>query len=381
MRTAQEHWTEQAGWQAVSANGISGQAQLAFVFGDTRVLRQTAAIEEVQRFFPQARVVGCSTAGEILASRVFDDSVTATAVLFEDTPLHFAQTAVEGMDDSFSAGTRLAAALPQEGLAHVFVLSDGLNVNGSALAQGLRHKLPPDTAVTGGLAGDQARFQETLVFLDTLPQKSTVVAIGFYGNSLQIGYGSRGGWDSFGPDRLVTRAKANVVYELDGQPILQLYKKYLGDQARGLPATGLLFPLSLALPDGNERLVRTILAVNESDGSMTFAGDVPEGSMARLMKANVERLVDGAADSARQARIDGSSGPSLAMLISCVGRKLVLKQRVDEEVECVRDTLGADTTLTGFYSYGEICPAGPGHKQAELHNQTMTITTFAERTR
>jgi hypothetical protein len=381
MRTAQEHWTKQAGWQAVSANGIGDQAQVAFVFGDTNVLKQAEAIEDVHRFFPKARVVGCSTAGEIVASRVFDNSVTATAVFFDATPLQFAQATVDGMEDSFTVGTRLAEALSHDGLTHVFVLSDGLHVNGSALAKGLRSKLPTSTAVTGGLAGDQDRFRETVVFLDALPQKNTVVAIGFYGDSIQIGYGSRGGWDSFGPDRLVTRAKANVVYELDGQPVLQLYKKYLGEQASGLPATGLLFPLSLALTEGNERLVRTILAVNEADGSMTFAGDVPEGCMARLMKANVERLVDGAADSAKQSRVTGSPAPNLAMLISCVGRKLVLKQRVDEEVESVRDTLGTDTTLTGFYSYGEICPVTPEHKQAELHNQTMTITTFSERPR
>jgi len=152
----------------------------------------------------------------------------------------------------------------------------------------------------------------------------------------------------------------------------------LGEQADGLPATGLLFPLSLALSDGQERLVRTILAINEADGSMTFAGDVPEGSLARLMKANFERLVDGAADSARQSQVGGSPAPALAILISCVGRKLVLKQRVDEEVESVQDTLGASTAMTGFYSYGEICPVEPHQKEAQLHNQTMTITTFSE---
>lgn len=381
MRITQKHWTEQTGWQAVSANGCSDRAQLVFVFGATHLLRRAPLLDEVRHFFPQARMVGCSTAGEIVANRVFDNSVTATAAFLENTPLQFAQATVARMDDSFAAGVRLAESLRPEGLVHVFVLSDGLNVNGSALAQGLRRTLPPSIAVTGGLAGDQARFQETVVFLDALPDQSTVVALGFYGDSLQVGYGSRGGWDSFGPDRLVTRAKANVVYELDGQSILQLYKKYLGEQANGLPATGLLFPLSLALKDGNERLVRTILAINETDGSMTFAGDVPEGSRARLMKSNVERLVEGAADSARQSRVAGAPTPSLGMLISCVGRKLVLKQRVDEEVESVQDTLGAATALTGFYSYGEICPVGPDRKQAELHNQTMTITTFSERSR
>lgn len=379
MKIAQKHWTEQTGWKAVSPNGVSDRTQLALVFGGVDTLKNQARIEEIHRLFPNARIVGCSTAGEIVANRVFDNSVTATGVFFEKTPLHFAQTTVRNMEGSFDAGRELAEALDPEGLVHVFVLSDGLNVNGSALAKGLRSTLPESVAVTGGLAGDQDRFRETLVFLDTMADRRTVVAIGFYGDRVQIGYGSRGGWDSFGPDRMVTRSKANVVFELDGQPILALYKKYLGDLAGGLPATGLLFPLSLALEDGAERLVRTILAINERDGSMTFAGDVPQGSYARLMKANIERLVDGAAESARQSRVLGSPTPALALLISCVGRKLVLKQRVDEEVECVQDTLGSGTTLTGFYSYGEICPVGPDQKQAELHNQTMTITTVSER--
>jgi hypothetical protein len=379
MRIAQEHWTEEAGWNCISPDGIGDRAQIAFVFGDTNGLKRAAPLQDLHRLFPRARIVGCSTAGEIMAGRVFDNSLTATAVCFEGTPLQFAQATVDGMQDSFDAGTRLAGALSHDGLMHVFVLSDGLNVNGSALVMGLRGKLPTDTAVTGGLAADQDRFRETIVFLDELSHKSTVVAIGLYGDALQVGYGSRGGWDSFGPDRVVTRSQANVVYKLDGQPILQLYKKYLGELAGGLPATGLLFPLSVTLANRTDRLVRTILAIDESDGSMTFAGDVPEGSLARLMKANVERLVDGAAESASQSRVLGSQTPTLAMLISCVGRKLVLKQRVEEEVEIVRDTLGPDTVMTGFYSYGEICPVQPDRKQAELHNQTMTITTFSER--
>ncbi len=378
MRIAQKQWTTQSGWQLVSPNGTSHQAQLALVFGDLNILKRNRCIEEIRELFPVARIVGCSTAGEILGDRVCDDSLTVTGVSFENTQLQFAQTVVNNMEDSYNAGVRLADTLSHDGLAHVFVLSDGLNVNGSALAQGLQSKLPPDVAVTGGLAGDQGRFKETAVFLDTISDKKTIVAIGFYGKALKVRYGSRGGWDSFGPDRLVTKSKANVVYELDGRSILQLYKKYLGDQADGLPATGLLFPLSLALDDRQERLVRTILAVNEDEGSMTFAGDVPEGSLARLMRASLECLVDGAADSARQTHDNGSPAPDLALLISCVGRKLVLKQRVDEEVESVRNALGATTAMTGFYSYGEICPVGLDRKQAELHNQTMTITTFSE---
>jgi hypothetical protein len=124
--------------------------------------------------------------------------------------------------------------------------------------------------------------------------------------------------------------------------------------------------------------VRAILGIDRERQSMTFAGDIPEGSYARLMKANFDRLIDGAVNAAQCGyRALGDVPPQLAILISCVGRKLVLKQRIEEEVEGAREVLGPDAVFAGFYSYGEISPFTPGAK-CELHNQTMTITTFAE---
>jgi hypothetical protein len=178
---------------------------------------------------------------------------------------------------------------------------------------------------------------------------------------------------------LVTRSKGNILYELDGQCALDLYKKYLGPQAEGLPATGLFFPLNIRIGSGNIELVRTILGINEKEKSMIFAGDVPEGAYARLMKANHDRLVDGAIKAARMScETVGCTSPDLAILISCIGRRLVLRQRTDEEIEEVSNIFGAKTALTGFYSYGEICPPNSVEK-SELHNQTMTITTLLEK--
>ena len=209
-------------------------------------------------------------------------------------------------------------------------------------------------------------------------KKDTIAVLGLYGNRLKVGYGSLGGWDSFGPERLITRSRGNVLYELDGQSALELYKKYLGEHAKGLPATGLLFPLSIRTKEGDAGVVRTILAIDEEDRSLTFAGDIPEGAYARLMKANFDRLIDGAVGAAKTSyEAIGSTSPDLAVLISCVGRKMILKQRTEEEVEGVREILGDKTVLAGFYSYGEISPFTPGAR-CELHNQTMTITTFSE---
>lgn len=127
-----------------------------------------------------------------------------------------------------------------------------------------------------------------------------ISVIGFYGDSILIGHGSKGGWDTFGPHRIVTKAEANVLYELDHEPALALYKKYLGDRASGLPATGLFFPLAIYPTEGEEKtLVRTILAVDDEKQSMTFAGDIPVGAKVQFMKANFDRLVQGASDAAK----------------------------------------------------------------------------------
>jgi hypothetical protein len=351
-------------------------------------LKKSDLLGQIQASFPAAQVLGCSTAGEICDTRVTDESMVVTAVEFSHTQLRGERVRLDQVENSHQAGTRLAEVLPralpslchngEDRLTHLMILSDGLKVNGSELVRGLSAHLPSEVTVTGGLAGDGARFEETLVLWNGEAQKNVVVALGLYGSRLRVGFGSLGGWDPFGPVRLITRSRGNVLYELDGRSALALYKQYLGPHARELPASGLLFPLCLHTKTGETGVVRTILSVNENEQSMTFAGDLPEGAYARFMKANFDRLIDGAVGAARTSReAMRNTAAELAILISCVGRKLVLKQRIEEEVEGVRDVLGPQPILTGFYSYGEISPFAPG-ATCELHNQTMTVTTLAE---
>lgn len=389
MQLEQFLWSKTGGWKPGGRPVFGRGAHLVWMFGSVGMLRTPGLLEAVQRTYPNAALFGCSTAGEICNSEVLDDSLVTTAVQFERTAVHAVQVKIAAMEQSRAAGERLARQLPARmplasepggtaRLVHVFVLSDGLHVNGSELVRGLAQGLPQDVTVTGGLAGDGARFSETLVISNAEPASRVIAAVGLYGSALRVGFGSLGGWDPFGPERVITRSKNNVLYELDGRSALGLYERYLGEQARELPASGLLFPLSLRTHAGETPVVRTILAIDRQEQSMTFAGDVPEGAYARLMKANFDRLIDGAVGAAQTGyRAIGSSPPELALLISCVGRKLLLKQRIEEEVEGVRDVLGAAAVFAGFYSYGEISPFTPGAR-CELHNQTMTITTLAE---
>jgi len=354
-------------------------ATLVLAFGDRDVIADPARFDEIRARYPEAHIVCGSTSGEIIGTAVHDESIAVTAITFEKTRIVVAGIDIGAYDGSFRAGAALIGALPREELVHVFVISDGGQVNGSELVRGMTSALPESVSVTGGLAGDGTRFQRTVVGLDAPPVEGAIVAVGFYGDRLKVGYSSMGGWDSFGPDRVITRAERNVLYELDGQSALSLYKKYLGDLAAALPKSAMLFPISIKGQDGGTSVVRTILSVDEEDESMTFAGDMPVGAYARLMKANFDRLIDGASVAASETRqMAGLDQPDLALLISCVGRKIVLSQRTEEEVECVREVMGERTVLAGFYSYGEISPFSAS-TQCELHNQTMTITTFSER--
>lgn len=374
MMVEQRTWNVHTGWNDETTNARS---QLVLVFGSRNVLSNPVHLNELRAAYPTAHFFGCSTAGEIAGTTVRDDTIVATAVQFHKTKFQIASTTCASPEDSRDAGIRLAEQLPKDGLVHVLVLSDGQRVNGSDLVNALRGALPSNVQITGGLAGDGARFEHTLVVIDDQANEGMIGIVGLYGTNLKIGFGSLGGWDSFGPQRMITRSHGNVLYELDGQPALALYKRYLGEHAQGLPATGLLFPLSLQTPDGKHELTRTILNVNEAEQSLTFAGDVPEGHVARLMKANFDRLVDGAHGAAEMSNVTLHGNADLALLISCVGRKLVLKQRTEDELEAVREVLGPGPVMTGFYSYGEVCPSAPD-ANCELHNQTMTITTMSE---
>ena len=382
MLTEQKIWTVKTNqWKTVKAFATDNtMPDMVLVFGSTENFKNPAVMQEVKNLYPQAILMGCTTSGEIANGFIEDASMVCTAIKFEKSTIKTSSVKVSAADDSITVGEKLIEQLPTENLKHVFVLSEGLNINGTKLVEGMRNKLPQGVNVSGGLAGDGANFKETYILENQNgAHQNTVMAVGIYGNDFKVGYGSYGGWDIFGVERMVTKSTNNVLYEIDNSPALSLYKSFLGEQSAQLPASGLLFPLSLRTQNGDEPVVRTILAIDEEKQSLTFAGDIPEGSYVKLMKANIDHLLDGAHTAAERAKSTmGNSDAELAILVSCVGRKLVMKQMAEEEIEAVHEVLGADTTLTGFYSYGEISPFGKG-SACSLHNQTMTVTTFSEK--
>jgi len=354
------------------------KANLVLGFGKKDLVADGELNSLLATRFPEAQIVVCSTAGEIAGGSVYDDSAVVTVVCFEKTTIKTASLNLSDHTNSFELGKSLIRKLDTKDLAYVLILSDGLLVNGSQLVTGMEEGNDGKVLITGGLAGDGTQFDSTVVGLNGQPIKGKVAAIGFYGKHLDIRSSSISGWDVFGPERIVTKAKGTNVFEIDQRSAIDLYKIYLGPYIDDKTNSTLLFPLAVKLPGHSHYIARSILSINYHANCMVFAGDIPEGSTVRFMKASFEKLID-AADQAARAISGDTPGysPALAILISCVGRKIILDKQIEEEVAVVADYFSSQTAIVGFYSYGEISPQetnGP----CELHNQTMTITTFSE---
>ena len=371
MQTSQIRWSEIGGWEHPA--GFLADADLVLVFADHIYFQTEACYTQLRGMFPQAHIVGCSSSGNVMGVTISDGDMVATAVKLERSSVSIASIDLEPGKGVRELGMRLMSKLSGAGLRHVFVLSDGQQVNGSELAKGLNHLGIP---VTGGLAGDGTRFGKTWVMADEPAKTGRIVALGFYGE-VTITSGCFAGWKDFGADRIVTKSISNVVYEIDGEPALELYKKYLGELARELPASGMQFPLSIQATKADRAVIRALLAVDEATNGLTFAGDVPQGYLCKLMRTDVNNLINSAGLAATDAQPANDGATGLCLLVSCVGRRLVMGQLTEEELDIVQGKLGDNTSITGFYSYGELAPFNDV-MQCQLHNQTMTLTTIYE---
>lgn len=380
MRSEAVTYCPLRGWhdaRGEKAPAPSFPADLVMVFGAREILAAPGFAARIAERYPSARLAGCSTGGQFIRGDVTDATVSVLALHLEHSTLRLVEMPIVNPGQSDAVGEALGAALAADDLKAVFVLSDGIRVNGSRLVAGLRASLGDAISITGGLAGDGANFAQTLVLLDGAAAADRVLGIGFYGAAFRVGHGCRDGWSPFGPRRLISKAEANVLFELDGNPALELYKRYLGEEAAGLPATGLLYPMMLTDPANSaHRVIRTVLAVDEAHQSLTFAGDMPVGWHAQLMRGDFDRLSQAAGEAAASALL-ATPGESAAILVSCIGRRLVMGENTIDEISAAKAALGENVAIAGFYSYGEISP----HAESgccELHNQTMTVTTFSE---
>lgn len=377
MRIQQAIKRENQGWEFLGPKE-NLEHPLVLVFGNRLLLENNGVYEEIRSLFSNGEIVFGSTSGEILGDSVMDNTLCVTAIEFQKSSFQIKRANIKTYNgDVEQLGIGIVKELPKENLKHIFVVSEGSNVNGSQLIVGLEKFIDKKVAISGGLCGDDSRFQKTLASYNSNPKEGEVVIIGLYGSSLEISCANFGGWISFGPERIVTKSNNNVLLELDEKPALDLYKQYLGDKVKDLPEAALLYPLSVKVKGQKETIVRTILSINEQENGMTLAGDIPEGSVVQLMMSTVDDIVEGAYTAAEYAMRGRVAKPELALLVSCVGRKLVMDQRTEEEVEEVIEVIGEQAKISGFYSYGEMAPFA-GQDKCRLHNQTMTLTLISE---
>jgi len=349
---------------------------LVLVFGSRFLLEKEDIYSEIRSFFPNGHLVFGTTSGEIFLNRVFDDSVTFTAIEFEKGNfIVHTENILSHKKNAVKAGKALGKKFPEDNLKHLFVISEGSFVNGSDLITGLESQTLNKIPITGGLCGDGSRFEKTLASYNEKPKEGEIVVVGFYGDTLEITFAYGDGWIPFGPERTITKSSGNILWEIDNIPALNIYKNFLGEKASELPEAALFYPLSVKTPGSDYTIGRTILNIDEKNNTMIMAGDVPEGSLVQLTMAHVDNMSDAAINASEIAMKGRKKDPEIGLLTSCFSRKLVMDQRVEEEVEEVQYGIGADVAISGFYSYGEIASI---QGKSMLLNQTLTLTLISE---
>ena len=352
-------------------------ANLVIAFGERLFLEKTVPYQKLKGLYPNATIVICSTSGQISNNNLVQNNLVATAIAFEKSKIRATEVDILLNPDIKILGKKIKEDLLSDDLKSILVFSEGSFINGTELINELILQTRETVPIFGGLAGDEYNFEKTIVGLNSDASPGKIVAIGFYGDNIHFGFASEGGWSDFGPEREVTHSEKNILYKIGDRFALDLYKEYLGKYAEELPGSSLYFPLSMKENPLSEPVVRTILSIDEEKKSMTFAGNIPIGSKIRLMKGNFDKLIDASYNAASLIHKNQSNNPELALLVSCVGRKIVLGDRIEEEIEVVREVFGDNMLICGFYSYGEISPT-LNKVACELHNQTMTITTIYE---
>jgi hypothetical protein len=379
MKTVQLKRYRHSKWEYLSEK-MRLKKPLVLVFGNRFLLENETIFEEIKNIFKDGHIVMGSSSGDTTADAVCDNCITITAIEFEKSSFLVKTSNIlknKEQFNSFNIGKDLVHKLPKKGLKHIFIISDGSFINGSQLTKGMNAATNTNFLITGALCGDGDRFEKTICGYNENPKQGEVIAIGLYGNDLEISFSTHGGWTAFGPERIVTKSEDNILFEIDNQPVLDLYKKYLGEKSKELPGVACLYPLKVKSTNEKHSIVRTILNINEEESSMILAGDIAEKSVVQLMMPNIDNIINAAEKAAVNALEFRSKKPELAILVSCIGRKLVLDQRVEEEVEGVIGVVGKSAVITGLYSYGEMAPF-IGENNCQLHNQTMAITLISE---
>ena len=338
-------------------------------------------------------IVGASTAGEI-AQNGPSSTPAITMMMFASNTIKCHATVVTDVTgNELVAGEALANQLldqTEEPLELVIIHSDGLTVNPSAVLRGIKKALP-GTPVVGGSAGDDGQYKSTYQYCNGETYSSAVVAMAFTG-PIKFAIGVRHGWSPISGFRTVTRSEGSVVHEIDHQPAIKLYEEFIGEAEVAkltevtLAEIALSYPIGMMSTETHNLLLRAPFYVDKN-GSITFGGEVPEGTKVQLMMGNKDQAVDAAEEAGISAAKELGDKPIAALIYSCHVRDSLYQSRDEskKEISAIQKSIGVDTPLTGFFTYAEQAPilgtnATLKTCDSETYNETIVTVLMSEKT-
>ena len=354
---------------------LDGDAPVAAILFAGVDMDAEVILTAIEAEFPGLPLVGCTTDGEVSSALSFQEDSVALLLFAGDGLVAGAGVGTDLSTDPHAAARAAIEAAGIEGRTPQLcvVFPESLTTSAVSVVAALNEALPEGTALVGGTAGDQWRFDGTNQFCGAKVYSDSLPVLLLYGD-FKIGVGVQSGWNPIGERGAVTKAEGGVVYEVDGDSALAFYHRYFGDQVRPSPE----YPIGVFDNQGGAFYLRAPLAFNDEDGSVTFAGDVPHGAEVQITAAAHEDIVAACEKSIRSAleQMNGAKARG-ALVISCAARKQLLGTRTGKEHEILRGVLGDDVPLVGFYSYGEIAPHG-GVPLADFHNETFVTVLLGD---
>lgn len=351
--------------------GKRPQAGLLFAGIDFEHQQLLDAIDDA---WPGIELIGCTTDGELSSSLGFrDDSISI--LLFASDTIDFAS----GLGRGLSVDTEVACqqaveqarAKTEREPRLCITTPEGLTVSGQMTVEALRNALGQDVDLFGGLAADHRKYESTRQFCGRQVVSDSVPILLLSG-PLFYSFGVASGWKAIGDPGMITRSQGNVVYEIDGAPAVEFYRRFLGKE----------FKLSTDIPliilndaEEPEYLRSSSGCVDEETGAITYQSDVPEGIRAQLSITDRAAILEGCEESIRKALqgFPGNKKPEAAVIVSCSARKLLLGTKISEEFRILRENVGPNLPVCGFYSFGEIGPQKSDSTKPIMHDQTFTM--------
>ncbi len=334
---------EQATWQ-------SGKSAITFLFC-TDNYNQEQVFQAVKKNIGSSKLVGACVAGIIIDNNIFTKGVGVCTI--GGSGIQAATCLQENItNSSYKSGEEAGRKLLESGLdsGTVFVFPDGLAANISVLLRGLYNALGPNYNYIGGGTGDNLRFNKSYQFTDHGVSSNALAVAVVKGINFQVSLGH--GWKPVGQPIIVTRAKEKRVYELDGLPAFDRYSACLGGiDKKEFPYYSMRHPLGIP-SIGGDFLIRDPLKV-EDDNSIIFVTEVPQNTVATIMKGDIDSLLSAAEDISRET-FHACTSPKLSLLFDCVSRYLLMGKDFEREIEAVTKNAGAGVPIIGMLSFGEV---------------------------